>query len=73
LLKFSEVFLWNMLIEHPKKKFGNKPGTKELLENFFATFVEFLQQIQHFLHKNLFLKKRGFSCFIPCFVPFGCS
>ena len=56
----AQVF-WGFSLEHvdrtSKKKFGNKPGTKELLEKIFATFVEFLQHIQHFLHKNLFWRR----------------
>jgi len=41
-----------------RKKFGYKPGTKELLWKFFVIFVECLQQIQRFLHKPLFEEKR---------------
>ena len=61
LVKFStflRFFFGTCWYNIQKKKIGNKPDSKELLEIFFAIFVEFLQQIQHFLHKPLFEEER---------------
>ena len=57
---FLRFFFGTCWYNIQKKIFGNKPGTKELLECFFATFVEFLQQIQHFLHKTSFWRREDF-------------
>ena len=55
-----------MLIYNPEKKFGNKPGSKENLGNFFCNKSNIFLMI-------LFLKRRGWSCFVPFFVPCACS